>query len=253
MIVQLTDIFRYPVKGLAPQSLPFADLEAGRPMAGDRKFALAHKASKYDPADPVWVKRNNFVVVALTPKLATIATHYDDANGIITVTDHDGVDHSFNLSKPDDMSRFGSLIESYGGAAQPAPYTLAHVPGGTLADRDTQTLSLHNSASHDAVSASSNIELSRRRWRGNLWCDGLPAWEEFFWIGKDISIGSVRVSVTERIERCAATNANTSTGERDIDMLSHLSATYGHRDFGVLCKIVSGGRIQPGDQIQVHN
>lgn len=251
--MQLTDIFRYPVKGLAPEGLHFADLEAGHPLVGDRKFALAHKTSKYDPADPVWVKRNNFVVVALTPKLATIATKYDDTNGIITVTDHDGADHAFNLSNPNDVSRLGALIESYGDAAQPAPFQLAHVPGGSLLDRDTQTLSLHSSASHDAVSASSGIELSRRRWRGNLWCDGLPAWEEFSWVGKEISIGPVRFAVTERIERCAATSANTSTGERDINMPSHLFTSYGHRDFGVLCKVVSGGRIQPDDKIQVHN
>lgn len=251
--MQLTDIFRFPVKGLAPERLQFADLEAGQHLSGDRKFALAHRASKFNPADPVWVKRNNFVVVALTPKLATIATVYDDVAGIITVTDHDGTDHSFDVSKPDDMIQFGSLIESYGGASQPAPYKLAHIPGGTLADRDSQSLSLHSTASHNAVSASSGIELSRRRWRGNLWCDGLPAWEEFSWVGKQISIGSVRLAVTERIERCAATSANTSTGEHDINMPSHLFTSYGHRDFGVLCQVVSNGRIEPGDKIQVHN
>lgn len=251
--MHLTDIYRYPVKGMAPESLPFADLEVGQPLAGDRKFALAHRASKYDPTDPVWVKRNNFVVVALTPKLATISTHYDDTKGVISVVDSDGANHNFDVMKSEDMVSFSSFIESFGGAVQPAPYTLAHVPGGALADRNTQTLSLHSKASHDAVSDSSGIELSTRRWRGNLWCDGLSAWEEFSWVGKEISLGSVRLAVTERIERCAATSANTSTGERDINMPSHLFTKFGHRDFGVLCKIMSAGRINPGDKIQVHN
>jgi hypothetical protein len=251
--VQLTNIFRYPIKGMAPENLPFADLKTGQPLAGDRKFALAHKASDFDPSDPTWVKRNNFVVVALTPKLATIASRYDETSGVISVTDHDGTDHHFNVSDPEDMTRFGSLIESYGGAMQPAPYMLAHIPGGNLADRNTQTLSLQGKASLDAVSASSGIAVSQRRWRGNLWCDGLSAWEEFSWIGKEISIGTVRLEVTERIERCAATSANTSTGERDINMPSHLFTTYGHRDFGVLCNVVTNGRIAPGDKIQLHN
>lgn len=250
--MQLTDIYRYPIKGMAPESLSFAELEAGQPLAGDRKFALAHRASDYDAADPVWVKRSNFVVVALTPKLANIATQYDDATGVITVTDHQGADHTFSVSKPEDMIRFGALIENHGGAAQPAPYQLAHIPGGNLPDRDTQTLSLQSIASHDAVCASSGIALSQRRWRGNLWCDGLAAWEEFSWVGKEISIGTVRLAVTERIERCAATSANTDSGERDINMPSHLFTQYGHRDFGVLCKILTNGRIEPGNKIQVH-
>lgn len=250
--MQLSDIYRYPIKGMAPESLPFAELKAGQPLAGDRKFALAHRTSNFDAANPVWVKRSNFVVVALTPKLATIATRYDDATGVITVTDQDGNDHHFSVSNPDDMIRFGALIESYGGAAQPAPYQLAHIPGGNLPDRDTQTLSLHSAASHDAVCASSGIALSQRRWRGNLWADGLAAWEEFSWVGKEISIGPVRLAVTERIERCAATSANTSSGQRDIDMPAHLYKHYGHRDFGVLCKILTDGRIEPGHKIQVH-
>lgn len=251
-MAQLTDIFRHPIKGLAPESLGFAELTPGQALAGDRQFALAHKTSKYDPANPAWQKRNNFVVVALTPKLATIATSFNDDTGIFKVTDTEGAEHSFDLAKPEDQARLGALIETYGDAAQPGPYTLAQVSHGNLADRDTQTISLHNSASHDAVVQSSGIDISRRRWRGNLWCSGFKAWEELTWVGKEISVGSVRMEVTERIERCAATSANTTTGKRDIDMPSHLFTQYAHRDFGVLCKVLSKGTIQPGDTVQVH-
>lgn len=251
-MAQLTDIFRHPIKGLAPESLSLAELIPGQALPGDRQFALAHKTSKYDPNSPAWQKRNNFVVVALTPKLATIATRYDDSAGRFMVSDAAGVEHSFNLAELDDQTRLGALIETYGDAAQPGPYTLAHVPKGNLADRNTQTISLHNNASHDAVVQSSDIDISRRRWRGNLWCSGLAAWEEFDWVGKEISIGAVRLEVTERIERCAATSANTATGERDINMPSHLFTEFAHRDFGVLCKVLSKGSIQPGDTVQLH-
>lgn len=251
-MAKLTGIFRHPIKGLAPESLSSAELVPGQALAGDRRFALAHKTSKYDPANPAWQKRNNFVVVALTPKLATIATQYQDDTGTFKVVDADGVEHSFDLSETGDQDRLSALIETYGAAAQPGPYILAEVPNGNLADRDTQTISLHNSASHDAVAESTGLEITRRRWRGNLWCSGFAAWEEFNWVGKEISIGSVRLAVTERIERCAATSANTTTGERDINMPSHLFTEFAHRDFGVLCDVLSKGRIQPGDTVQVH-
>ncbi|MFK8034367.1 MAG: MOSC domain-containing protein [Hyphomicrobiales bacterium] len=251
-MAKLTDIFRHPIKGLAPESLSSAELVPGQALSGDRRFALAHKTSKYDPASPSWQKRNNFVVVALTPRLATIATKYQDDTGTFKVVDADGVEHSFVLSQASDQARLSALIEKYGDAAQPGPYILAEVPNGHLADRDTQTLSLHNSASHDAVVESSGLEIARRRWRGNLWCSGFSAWEELNWVGKEISIGPVRLAVTERIERCAATSANTKTGMRDIDMPSHLFTQFAHRDFGVLCEVLSKGRIQPGDTVQVH-
>ncbi|MFK8033973.1 MAG: MOSC domain-containing protein [Hyphomicrobiales bacterium] len=251
-MANLTNIFRHPIKGLAPESLSSAELVPGQALAGDRRFALAHKTSKYDPASPAWQKRNNFVVVALTPKLATIATQYQDETGTFTVVDADGIEHSFNLSQAIDQDRLGALVEQYGNAAQPGPYVLAEVPNGHLADRNVQALSLHNSASHDAVVESSGLEISKRRWRGNLWCAGISAWEELNWVGKEVSIGSVRFAVTERIERCAATSANTKTGTRDIDMPSHLFTQFAHRDFGVLCEVLSKGRIQPGDTVQVH-
>nr|WP_306267938.1 MOSC N-terminal beta barrel domain-containing protein [Pararhizobium sp. IMCC3301] len=249
--MRLSGILRYPVKGLAPESLPSAEMIPDRPLAGDRKFALAHRASNYDPANPVWLKRSNFVVVALSPKLATIASSYDDTSGIVTLRNEAGTDHQFDLSNPADVIRFAALVEACGGGMQPGPYELAHIPGGNLADRNTPTLSLHSRASHDAVSASSGLDLSPRRWRSNLWCDGVAPWGEFSWIGREISIGSARFAVTERIERCAAPSANTCSGVRDIDMPSHLFKTYGHRDFGVLCKIISGGRIEVNDPIRV--
>ena len=251
--MKLTGIQTYPVKGLAPESLPFAEMMPDQPLAGDRKFALAHRTSKYDPANPVWLKRSNFVVVALSPKLATIASSYDDASGILAMRDDDGSNHQFNLADPSNVVRFAALIEALGGAVQPGPYGLAHIPGGNLADRNTRTLSLHSRASHDAVSASSGLDLSQRRWRSNFWCDGLAPWEEFSWIGREISIGSARFAVTGRIERCAAPSANTHSGVRDIDMPSHLFKTYAHRDFGVLCKVISAGRIELNDPIRVLN
>lgn len=119
--MRLTGILRYPVKGLAPESLSFAEMVPDRPLAGDRKFALTHSMSHYDPANPVWLKRSNFVVVALTPKLATIASSYDDASGIITIRDADGSEHHFNLANPVEVIRFAALIEAWGGALQPGP------------------------------------------------------------------------------------------------------------------------------------
>ncbi len=41
--------------------------------------------------------------------------------------------------------------------------------------------------------------------------DGLPAWAEFGWLDKDVTIGSVRGSVFARTKRCDATNVDPSS------------------------------------------
>ena len=39
------------------------------------------------------------------------------------------------------------------------------------------------------LSARMGHDLSIHRWRGNLWLDGAPAWEEWNWIGRRLQIG----------------------------------------------------------------
>ncbi len=249
--MKLTEIYRYPVKGLAPELLQGAKLKAGSPLGGDRQFALAHKMSDYDPANPAWIKRKNFVVVALSPKIASIQTSYDDVSGVLSMHDIDGIEHQFDLNSSADQQKLGALVEAYGGAAQPGPYTLAQVPGRHLTDRDTNWVSINCTASHKKVEEDLGKELSHRRWRGNLWIDNTNAFEEFGWVGKKIAIGETLLRVEEPIERCAATSANTETGERDVNMLQHFMNTYKHRNFGVFAEILQGGQINTGDTVKI--
>src|SRR3546814_16272397 len=57
----LLRIARYPVKGLTGQPLDHATLTAGQPLAGDRRFALAHGSSAFDPAAPAAQTKATFL------------------------------------------------------------------------------------------------------------------------------------------------------------------------------------------------
>ena len=50
-------------------------------------------------------------------------------------------------------------------------------------------------------------------------------------------------------ERCAATNVNPETAERDMNLPLTLRKGFGHMDMGVYAKVVSGGQIAPGDAV----
>ena len=119
-----------------------------------------------------------------------------------------------------------------------------------MTDTDYPSISLNSITSHQAIERKLGEKLDIRRWRGNLWLDGLDPWEEFNWIGKIISIGECKIAVQERIGRCLATTANPTTGERDVDTLSILE-TWGHKDFGVYGQVIESGKIMVGDTISV--
>ena len=77
----LTRIHRFPVKGLSPQPLEQATLIPDQPIAGDRRFALAHGASAFDPQKPAFQKKAHFLTWVCNPKLA--ALHCTDRKSVV--------------------------------------------------------------------------------------------------------------------------------------------------------------------------
>ena len=135
-------------------------------------------------------------------------------------------------------------------ADRAASARIVRVPGRGMTDSDFPSVSLCNMASHRAVQQKLGKELSIRRWRGNIWFDGLPLWEESEWLGREVQIGQAVFHVRERITRCLATTANPDTGERDADTLGALNS-WNHQEFGVYAEVIRGGEIKTGDTVQV--
>ena len=120
---------------------------------------------------------------------------------------------------------------------------------GIWTDQKWPWISILSLASLADLEARTGQTLGIHRWRGNLWIDGWQPWAERALIGQVISIGSVELRVTQHVGRCAATSANTDTGENDIDMLDSLERLYGHTDFGIFAEVVTGGAIALGDEV----
>ena len=71
----------------------------------------------------------------------------------------------------------------------------------------------------------------------------MAPWEEFDWVGKTLAMGDARLEVVERIGRCRATEANPATGHRDANTLTTLEQGWGHTEFGVYARVITGGPI----------
>ncbi len=244
MTAKLVHIWRHPIKGIGCEALVSASLTAGAPLPQDRAWALLHDKAAEDTAD--WQPRRNFLVVASGPKLAPIAAEILSPD-VIRLTHPDRPTLEFAPETEGD--RLIDWIRPLWPEERPAPRRLVRAPQQGMADNGLAQLSILNLSSLRALSQKLGQPLDPRRFRGNLWLDGLAPWEEFDLIGKTIQIGLVALRITDRIERCRATEANPHTGLRDVDPPRALSTGWGHRDFGVYADVLNDGEISLNDAV----
>jgi uncharacterized protein YcbX len=247
MPITVERILRYPVKGLSPEELDGVALTAGEGLPCDRRFAIAHGASAFDPDNPTWVPRREFLVLAHEPRLAALRTTFDDRTGVSTIGLGGAAVARADITTEDgraEIDRFLAGFMADDGRGKPR---IVHAPGVMLTDSNQKWISIINLASVRELERAMGQSVDPRRFRGNLLIDGADPWQEFGWVGKHLWVGEARLRVVERIERCAATNVNPDTAERDMMIPKALRKAFGHLDCGVLAEVVQGGCVKVGD------
>ena len=239
---RLARIYRHPVKGIGSEPLEAADLSPAGALAGDRAWALLTAAA---PDDDAWQPRRNFLQVASGPGLAAITARSEDEAVVLSHPDRP----DFRLAGAADGPALGAWIASLWPAERPAPVRLLRAPGHGMTDMPDPFVSLGNLSSLRALSQRAGRDLDPRRFRINLWVDGLAPWEEFDLPGRDLTLGPARLSVAERIGRCRAPEADPATGRRDVDVCRVLEDGWGHTDFGVYCRVSVGATVRLGDAL----
>lgn len=246
MTPSLAAIQRHPVKSLGHEALERAALAAGQALPMDRVWALAHAASAFDPAAPAWVPCKNFLRVTHARRLAQVSAAWDGAR--LTLSHPDGAPMTADPETADGADAITAWAAQWAEGGRPGPYRLVRAPQ-PMTDAPEPWVSIHSLASLRALGQRLGVDLDPRRFRGNLWLDGLAPWEEMDWEGREVSIGPVRLRVTETIGRCAATEANPVTGARDAAVLEALREATGDTRFGVYAAVLSDGEVAVGDPV----
>ena len=60
----------------------------------------------------------------------------------------------------------------------------------------------------------------------------------------------LRLKITSRTVRCAATNVDPQTGLRDLAIPKALMNGLGHADCGVYAEVLAGGRLRAGESLR---
>jgi len=128
---------------------------------------------------------------------------------------------------------------------------LAEVPGHAFTDIPVKAVSLIGLASIAELGEREGVVLEPLRFRANLLFSGAAPFAELDWVGREILLGRARLKVFKRIKRCAATEVNPETAERDAKPPKWLLRHYGHADMGIYAEVLEGGRIAVGDALEV--
>jgi uncharacterized protein len=247
MTAEVAHIVRHPIKGHGREELSAVTLTPGCCLPFDRHWAVAHEAARLTGG---WVSCANFLRGAKAPTLMAITSELDEATREITLRHPEREDLRFHPDRAEDLPRFLDWVAPLAPPDRAQPAQIVSVERG-LTDSAFPSVAILSLASLRELSSRMGVPLSIHRWRGNLWLDGLPPWEEWAWVGRTLRIGGAELRIEERIIRCRATSADPETGRIDADTLGALQSGYGHQDFGLYATVVKGGTIRAGDTVRL--
>ncbi len=247
---RLVQIVRHPVKSIGWEEQAAATLLPDACLPGDRAWAITHAATRFDAAAPAWAAKLNFVRGWGSPALMAVRAE-TQAPDRYRFTHPDRPALEADLSTPDGRAALVDWVSPLWPTVRPDPAQVVRVPGQALTDQDQPLVSVLSMASLAHLGSQVGRDLGLHRWRGNLWIDGFTPWAERGWIGQEITLGPAHLRIEAQIGRCRATHANPDTGTEDADIMGLLDRTYGHTDFGVFARVLSGGEIAIGDAVRV--
>jgi uncharacterized protein YcbX len=252
---QVVALASYPVKGLSAQPHERVALRAGDGFPGDRMFGFAKGNSGLDPDNPTILPKDRFVVLFQYAALAGLNTTFEPDKQSLSITAADKATRRFDMTDPNDRDAACALLASLLRLApDEAPFFAPAAPlrftdVSVVSPTHMNAVSLINRASVAAFGAAIGQEIDPRRFRGNILIDGWPPMAELDLVGKEMRIGGARFRGLLRTKRCAATEVNPDTAERDIPLPYLLKKTYGHSDMGLYLEVLENGEIAIGDPV----
>lgn len=248
--MRIAALYRYPVKGLSPQAIGFADLIADAHFPCDRMFALENGPSGFDPQAPEHQPKIKFLMLMRNAALAGLSTHYDEASGVLSIVKGDAEAVRGDVRGAAGRARIEAFLTDFLGEEIRGPVRLLEAPEKfRFMDSKSGFVSLVNLASVNEIAKARGAPVDPLRFRANIHLEGMEPWAETALPGKTLAIGGARLEILKMIDRCAATGVEPGTGKRDMDLVQTLRMNFGHIDCGVYARVVEGGRIAVGDAL----
>ncbi len=214
------EIWRYPIKSMAGERLESCRI-AERGLEGDRRWAFID-GSPNRAGKPLTIRQH--------ANLLTYRARLVD--GHVEVTAPDGFVQDADARLADRVA-----------AESSRPLELREHAGGNF---DAEHVLIVNLASVDAFALEAGMRVDRRRFRANLYVDGLEPEEEVRWLGRRIRAGEAELEVVSRDERCVVITRDPDTTEAAPELLRLLTERH-DQCMGIYCQVLRPGRVAVGD------
>lgn len=247
----ITGLYRYPVKGLTPESLPRVTLRRGQTLPADRRYAIENGPSGFDPAAPSWMPKTAFLMLMRNEGLAGLRSQFEDDSHRLTIRRNGEMVAQGELETAQGRAAIeGFFAKNFAGELKGPPKVLES-QGHSFSDVARKVVSIINVTSVRAIEMMIGRAVHPLRFRANLYLEGWPAWREAELIGETLAIGKARLKVVKRITRCAAVNVDPDTAARDLEIPESLMRRFGHNECGIYAEVVADGEVAVGDAIAV--
>ena len=217
----VAEIWRYPVKSMAGERLDSCLIsETG--LVGDRRWALVDGTP--NRAGKLFTNTQDARLMRYRARLA---------EPLVEVVTPSGE------SRPLDDALVARLA-----AETSRPLTLRDAAGINF---DDSPVLIVNLAAVAAFELSAKVRIDRRRFRANLYLDGVEPDAEVRWLGQRIVAGEAELDVVKRCERCVVITRDPDTAEASPQLLRVLTDT-DDTCMGVYCTVTRPGIVVIGDR-----
>jgi uncharacterized protein len=251
MPITLAQIFRHPVKGLTPESIARVILTRGEGVPQDRRFALAHGTTSFDPAAPKWLPKTKFLMLMRNERLAQLRTRFDEASGVLNIEGERRVLARANILDAPGRAAIEDFFAAFMKDETSGRPKLVEAPGHMFSDGARKVISIIGLASVGDLARVMAAPIDPRRFRANFYLAGGTPWQEFDWVDREFQIGDVRLRGVRPIKRCAATNVDPETAARDLNIPLALAENFGHVNTGIYADVIEGGTACVGDSVTI--
>jgi uncharacterized protein YcbX len=244
-----------PVKAMALLQLPAARLERTG-IRGDRAFAVVDSDLRL-----VNGKRVGTLVTirpSYDPETRKLALRFPDGSVCAGVAGLGTVIDAVFFGRP----RPAHLVEGPWSAALSdwagrELHLVAPDGDGTAIDRGPSA-SLLSTAALDVLAAAEGVDrpIDGRRFRMTFGVEGVEAFAEDRWLGREVRVGGAVVRPLDHVGRCAVTTQDPDTGIPDFPTLHVLERLRGDVSgpdealpCGVWAEVVSAGEVSLGDPV----
>lgn len=172
--IRTASLYRYPVKGLSPQKLDHAVLEAEKTIAWDRAYAIENGPGRFDPENPKYLPKVNFLMLMRNERLAALETQFEENTQILSICRDGKKITSGALNTKLGRQMIEQFLASYMQGELKGRQRIVSSPGHSFSDVSAKCLHLVNLASIAEVEKAVGQPLDPLRFRANLYFEGAP-------------------------------------------------------------------------------